>query len=88
MIVSHWGINNQSFINGGGSGTLGTGSSATAQGGKRPQLYIHDAWTEYAVKPGKLHLGAGIHYWNGVKPPQQPQHTHFYDAGRADLQLV
>jgi hypothetical protein len=45
---------------------LGTGSSATAQGGKRPQLYIHDAWTEYAVKPGKLHLGAGIHYWNGV----------------------
>lgn len=66
MIVSHWGINNQSFINGGGSGTLGTGSSATAQGGKRPQLYIHDAWTEYAVKPGKLHLGAGIHYWNGV----------------------
>jgi hypothetical protein len=66
MIVSHWGINNQSFINGGGSGTLGTGASATGQGGKRPQLYIHDAWTEYAVKPGKLHLGAGLHYWNGV----------------------
>lgn len=66
MIVSHWGINNQSFVNGGGSGTLGTGSSATAQGGKRPQLYIHDAWTEYAIRPGKLHLGAGLHYWNGV----------------------
>jgi len=66
MIVSHWGINNQSFINGGGAGTLGTGASATGQGGKRPQLYIHDAWTEYAVQPGKLHLGAGLHYWNGV----------------------
>ncbi len=66
MIVSHWGINNQSFINGGGSGTMGTGSSAGAQGGKRPQLYIHDAWTEFAVKPGKLHLGTGLHYWNGV----------------------
>lgn len=66
MIVSHWGINNQSFLNGGGSGTLGTGASATAQGGKRPQLYIHDAWTEYAIKPGKLHVGAGLHYWNGV----------------------
>ena len=66
MIVSHWGINNQSFVNGGGSGTLGTGSSATAQGGKRPQVYIHDAWTEYAIKPGKLHIGAGLHYWNGV----------------------
>lgn len=66
MILSHWGINNQSFINGGGSGTLGTGSSALAQGGKRPQMYIHDAYTEFAVQPGKLHLGAGLHYWNGV----------------------
>lgn len=66
MIVSHWGINNQSFVNGGGSGSLGNGSSATAQGGKRPQIYIHDAWTEYAIKPGKLHVGAGLHYWNGV----------------------
>ena len=66
MIVSHWGINNQSFINGGGAGTLGTGASATGQGGKRPQIYIHDAWTEYALKPGKLHIGAGLHYWNGV----------------------
>lgn len=66
MIVSHWGINNQSFSNGGSAGALGTGSSASGQGGKRPQLYIHDAWTEYAVKPGKLHIGAGLHYWNGV----------------------
>jgi hypothetical protein len=66
MILTHWGINNQSFINGGGSGTLGTGSSAAAQGGKRPQIYIHDAVTEFAVKPVKLHLGAGLHYYNGV----------------------
>lgn len=66
MIVSHWGINNQSFINGGSAGTLGTGSSASGQGGKRPQVYIHDAYTEFAVKPVKLHVGAGLHYWNGV----------------------
>lgn len=66
MIISHWGMNNQSFINGGGSGTLGTGASATGQGGKRPQLYLHDAWTEFAIKPVKLHVGAGLHYWNGV----------------------
>lgn len=66
MIVSHWGINNQSFVNGGGAGTLGTGSSAAAQGGKRPMMYIHDAYTEFAVKPGKLHVGTGLHYWNGV----------------------
>lgn len=66
MIVTHFGINNQSFSNGGAAGTLGSGSSAAAQGGKRPQLYIHDAWTEYAIVPGKLHMGAGLHYWNGV----------------------
>lgn len=66
MIVSHFGINNQSFSNGGGAGSLGTGASATGQGGKRPQLYIHDAWTEYAIVPGKLHMGTGLHYWNGV----------------------
>ncbi len=66
MIVSHFGINNQSFANGGSAGTLGTGASATGQGGKRPQIYIHDAWTEFAIKPGKLHVGAGLHYWNGV----------------------
>lgn len=66
MIVTHWGINNQSFANGGSAGALGTGTSATGQGGKRPQLYIHDAWTEYAPVHGKLHIGAGLHYWNGV----------------------
>ncbi|MGC4057006.1 MAG: hypothetical protein QM743_02655 [Chitinophagaceae bacterium] len=66
LILTHWGINNVSFINGGGAGTLGTGASATGQGGKRPQLYIHDAWSEYAVVKGKLHIGTGLHYWNGV----------------------
>jgi hypothetical protein len=66
MIVSHFGINNQSFALGGGAGTLGSGASASGQGGKRPQLYIHDAWTEYAILPNKLHVGAGLHYWNGV----------------------
>lgn len=66
MIVSHFGINNQSFSNGGSAGTLGTGASASGQGGKRPQLYLHDAWTEFAIVPGKLHVGAGLHYWNGV----------------------
>lgn len=66
LILTHWGINNASFINGGSAGTLGTGASAGGQGGKRPQLYIHDAWTEYAVVKGKLHIGSGLHYWNGV----------------------
>ena len=66
MIVSHFGLNNQSFSNGGSAGSLGTGASGTGQGGKRPQLYMHDAWTEYAIIPSKLHIGTGLHYWNGV----------------------
>lgn len=66
LILSHWGINNQSFVNGGSAGTLGTGASATGQGGKRATLYIHDAWSEFAVVKSKLHVGTGIHYWNGV----------------------
>lgn len=67
MILTHWGINNQSFINGGanaGSNLSATGGASNA--GKRPQLYIHDAWTEYELLKTKLYVGAGLHYWNGV----------------------
>jgi hypothetical protein len=81
LVLTHFGVNNQSFINGGvsagsnlatagNSGALtGTGTVAgltAGNAGKRPQMYIHDAWTEYAVSPGKLHIGGGLHYWNGV----------------------
>jgi len=57
MILTHFGINNQTFNKGGYSG-------GTA--GKKPQLYIHDVWTEYTVVPKKLYVGTGLHYWNGV----------------------
>lgn len=60
MILAHWGINNQSFVNGGAAGTTGN------NGGKKPQVYIHDAWTEYEVVKDKLSIGAGLHYWNGI----------------------
>lgn len=60
MILTHWGINNQSFINGGSSGTSGN------NGGKKPQLFLHDAWTEYELVKTKLYIGGGLHYWNGV----------------------
>ncbi len=68
LILSHWGINNQSFINGGASamGVSAAASPGPSNLGKRPQVYIHDAWTEFAVEQGKLHIGAGLHYWNGV----------------------
>lgn len=68
MILTHWGINNQSFI-GGGVGAVGfQGASTTGanNGGKKPQLFLHDAWTEYEIVKDKLYLGAGLIYWNGI----------------------
>lgn len=69
MVLMHFGINNQTFINGGGSGTTGTGGYGN---GKKPQMFFHDAWNEYAVfLPGEagkfsLSLGAGLHYYMGL----------------------
>jgi hypothetical protein len=40
-----FGINNQTFINGGAAGTSGTGG----YGAGKPGLFFHDAWNEYAV---------------------------------------
>jgi hypothetical protein len=65
MILSHWGINNQSFING-GLASANVTSAGASNAAKRPQLYMHDAWTEFAVVPAKLSIGAGLHYWNGI----------------------
>jgi hypothetical protein len=55
LILTHWGINNQTFATGG----------APNSGPKKPQLFIHDAWNEFAVIPDKLHIGMGLHYWQG-----------------------
>jgi hypothetical protein len=69
MILTHIGINNQTFINGGASGTAGTGGYGA---GKKPGLFFHDAWNEYAVvlpqesKPFSLSIGAGLHYYMGL----------------------
>ncbi len=66
LILTHWGINNQSFING-ATPPNGPNSTATPSNqGKKPQMFIHDAWTEYQVLKDKLYLGTGLHYWNGV----------------------
>lgn len=62
LILTHWGINNQTFVNGGDDGS----GNFISSGNKKPGLFIHDAWTEYAVVPQKLHMGAGLHYWNGI----------------------
>jgi hypothetical protein len=74
LILAHWGINNQTIVNGGGSGTSGTGGYGQ---GKKPQLFFHDVWNEYAVIPttnpatkktnkSTLYIGAGLHYWHGL----------------------
>ncbi len=67
LVHIQFGINNQSFINGGAPGL----------GPKKPQMFIHDAWTQYEILPDKdegsdawnpfsLHMGMGLHFWNGV----------------------
>lgn len=69
MIVTHFGINNQTFINGGDNGSTGTGGYGA---GKKPGLFFHDAWNEYAVilpeesKNFSLSLGGGLHYYMGL----------------------
>ena len=74
LILVHMGVNNQTFVNGGGSGTTGTGGYGQ---GKKPQMFLHDAYNEYAIipttnadtkkaNPFSLSLGAGLHYFNGV----------------------
>jgi hypothetical protein len=69
LIVTHVGINNQSFINGGVAGGGGTGGNGA---GKKPGLFFHDAWNEYAVilpqkeKKFSLTVGAGLHYYMGL----------------------
>jgi len=68
-ILTHFGINNQTFTNGGAAGTTGTGGYGQ---GKKPGLFFHDAWNEYAVVlPGEsgkfsLSLGGGLHYYMGL----------------------
>lgn len=74
LILTHFGINNQTFGGGGGSGTAGTGPYGM---GKKPQLFFHDAYNEFALVPeqnigtghknkASVYVGAGLHYWLGL----------------------
>lgn len=74
LVLTHIGINNQTFINGGASGATGTGAYGQ---GKKPGIFFHDVWNEYAIVPAKdpesgkvnkntIYLGAGLHYWHGL----------------------
>ncbi|PKV66503.1 hypothetical protein [Pontibacter ramchanderi] len=57
LVLLHFGINNQNAVSGGVNPGLD---------GKKPQIFIHDAWTEYKVFDKALSIGAGLHYWNGI----------------------
>ena len=69
MILMHLGINNQSFTNGGATGSGGVGPAGA---GKKPQIFFHEIANEYAIIPQSkdrdfsLYTGAGLHYWNGI----------------------
>lgn len=75
--IFHIGINNQTFATGGvpNGGVTGNGGDVTL--GKKPQVFVHDAWNEYDIVPAKdqadgsiqpfsMTAGIGLHYWNSV----------------------
>lgn len=69
MIVTHIGVNNQTFVNGGAIASDGTGAYGA---GKKPGLFFHDAWNEYAIvlpdndSKFSLSVGGGLHYYMGL----------------------
>lgn len=56
LILMHFGVNNlsQATMNPTGNGAFG------------PQLFLHGAWSEFAVVQKHLYIGGGLHYWNGI----------------------
>jgi hypothetical protein len=56
MFLIHFGLNN---LNDATMDPLGIGALG-------PQLFLHDAWSEYLVVPEHLSVGIGLHYWNGI----------------------
>ena len=74
LVLAHIGINNQTFATGGATGNTGTGANGA---GKKPGLFFHDAYNEYAIRPlmdpvtktqrkFSMYLGAGLHNWYGL----------------------
>jgi len=59
LILTHWGLNSLNA-----SQMTANPNSQTIN--NRSLLFLHDAWVEFAVVPGALHIGSGLHYWNGI----------------------
>lgn len=60
LILTHFGINNANQVNGGAAGQGASGAD-----GKKPQLFLHDAYLEHRLYKDMLFVGAGLHYWQG-----------------------
>lgn len=73
MIMTHFGINNQTNSTGGVGtpGRVGLNENPNSDG-KKPQIFMHDAWVEFRVAGNKkptddgLSMGFGMHYFNGL----------------------
>jgi len=59
LILTHFGLNSL-----GADHITANPNSQTEN--NRSLLFLHGAWTEFAVIPDKLHVGTGLHYWNGI----------------------
>lgn len=55
LILTHFGLNNLTPNN----------LSSLGNNGDAPQLFLHDAWTEFKVMD-ELYIGGGLHYWKGL----------------------
>lgn len=64
LILTHFGINNANQISGGGIGQ-GANAGAAVIDGKKPQIFMHDAYVEHRIYKDVMSLGAGLHYWQG-----------------------
>ncbi len=64
LILTHFGINNANQVSGGGVGQGANAGAATVDG-KKPQLFLHDAWVEHRIYKDAVSIGAGLHYWQG-----------------------
>lgn len=57
LILAHFGLNNLT------PGNL----TSLGNNGDSPQLFLHDAWTEFKVSHDEaLYIGGGLHYWRGL----------------------
>lgn len=85
MIMTHFGINSQTFVGGGAAGSGGTGNYGA---GKKPGMFFHDFTSEYTLFPAvdaytgqrnkfSMTLGAGIHYWMGLSRMTMASTTNF-----------